>query len=69
MATLKTDTVSRGWLGLGVLLIALELVFLYEAMAADMGGYQKIFAVLAGLSILCFAALLYAVALVFYGWD
>ncbi|MGA8905478.1 MAG: hypothetical protein WB661_10785 [Candidatus Bathyarchaeia archaeon] len=54
---------------MAVLLIILEFAFLYEAMVADMGGYEKIFAAFAGLAILCFAALLYAASVVFYGWD
>jgi len=65
----KTDNVSRGWVALAVLLIILEFAFLDEAMVADMGGYEKIFAAFAGLAILCFAALLYAASVVFYGWD
>lgn len=54
---------------LAVVLIAFELVFIYEAILADWGGLQKIFGVFAGLAILCFAALLYAVAVVLYGWE
>lgn len=65
----KTNNISRGWVALAVLLIILEFAFLYEAMIADMGGYEKIFAAFAGLAILCFAALLYAASVVFYGWD
>lgn len=65
----KTDNISRDWVALAVLLIILEFAFLYEAMVADMGGYEKIFAAFAGLAILCFAALLYAASVVFYGWD
>ena len=49
-------------------LIGLEFIFLYEAMIADMGGHERVFAAFAGLAILCFAALLYAVAVVLYGW-
>lgn len=65
----KTDNISPGWVALAVFLIILEFAFLYEAMVADMGGYEKIFAAFAGLAILCFAALLYAASVVFYGWD
>ena len=54
---------------MAVLLIVLEFAFLYEAMIADMGGYERIFAAFAGLAVLCFAALLYAASVVFYGWD
>jgi hypothetical protein len=65
----RTDNVSRSWIGLAGILIVLEFIFLYEAMIADMGGNERFFAVLAGLAILCFAALLYAAAVVLYGWD
>ena len=65
----KTNNISRGWVALAVLLIVLEFAFLYEAMIADMGGYERIFAAFAGLAVLCFAALLYAASVVFYGWD
>jgi hypothetical protein len=54
---------------LAVFLIAFESVFVCEAMFADWGGLQRIFGVFAGLAILCFAALLYAVAVVLYGWE
>jgi hypothetical protein len=54
---------------LAVFLIAFESVFVCEAMLADWGGLQRIFGVFAGLAILCFAALLYAVAVVLYGWE
>ena len=50
-------------------LIGLEFIFLYEAMIADIGGHERFFAAFAGLTILCFAALLYAAAVVLYGWD
>jgi len=65
----RTDNVSRSWVGLACVLIGLEFIFLYEALNADMGGHERFFAVFAGLAILCFAALLYAVAVVLYGWD
>jgi hypothetical protein len=69
MANSNRDVSSRGWLVLAVFLIAFESIFVYEAMFADWGGFQKIFGVFAGLAILCFAALLYAVAVVLYGWE
>jgi len=69
MANANLGVSSRGWLVLAVVLIAFELVFIYEAILADWGGLQKIFGVFAGLAILCFAALLYAVAVVLYGWE
>jgi len=51
------------------MLAILELAFLYEAMLADVAGYEKIFGIFAGLAILCFAAILYLAVVVFYGWD
>lgn len=69
MGDMKQQTFSRTWLALAGVLTALEVVFLYEAMLADMADYQKIFGVFVGLAILCFAALLYAVTVVFYGWS
>jgi hypothetical protein len=65
---LKAETVSRGWLALAGMLIVFEVLFLYEAMIADMGGYQRIFGVFAGLAILSFAALLYSISTLIYGW-
>jgi hypothetical protein len=65
---LKTETVSRGWLALAGVLIVFEVLFLYEAMTADMGGYQRMFGVFAGLAILSFAALLYSISTLIYGW-
>ena len=69
MSDLKADNISRGWLALAGLLIIIEFASLYQARVADVSGYERVFAVFAGLSVLCFAALLYAVAEVFYGWD
>jgi hypothetical protein len=69
MTSLKVDNISRGWIALAASLIILEFVFLYEATVGDMGGYERIFAAFAGLAILCFAALLYAASVVFYGWK
>ncbi len=66
---MKAGALSRSWLVLAGALIILELVFVYEAMLADLAGSQKIFGVFVGLAILCFAALLYAVSVVFYGWG
>jgi hypothetical protein len=65
----RTDDVSRSWVALADVLIGLESIFLYEAIIADMGEHERFFAAFAGLAILCFAALLYAVAVVLYGWD
>lgn len=65
----RIDNVSRSWVALAGVLIGLEFIFLYEAMIADMGGHERFFAAFAGLAILCFAALLYAAAVVLYGWD
>lgn len=66
MKGLKTRTVSWGWLGVTAVLMILELLFVYEAMLADMSGLQRVFGVFIGLAILCFAALLYALKVVFY---
>lgn len=66
MNDLKPAQLSRGWFVLTGVLIALELLFLYEAMQADLAGYQKIFGVFVGLAILCFAALAYSFKVVFY---
>lgn len=69
MSDLKTENISRGWVALAGLLIIIELASMYEAVVADLSGYERVFAAFAGLSVFCFAALLYAVAEVFYGWD
>jgi hypothetical protein len=66
MKDFDTKTVSWGWLGLTCLLMILELLFVYEAMLADMSDLQRVFGVFIGLAILCFGALLYAVKVVFY---
>lgn len=66
MTRLKAREVSAGWLMLAALLIILELVFIYEAVSADMAGNQRIFGVFLGLAILCFAAFLYEVKVIFY---
>jgi hypothetical protein len=66
---LKAVSLSKGWLVLAGALIILEILFLYEAIIADMAGLQRIFGVFAGIAILCFAALLYSVSVVFYGWK
>ncbi len=63
---MKTEPLSRGWLLLAGVLMAFELLFIYEAMLADIGGYQRIFGVFLGLAILCFASILYAVKVIFY---
>jgi len=66
---LKAVSLSKGWLVLAGVLIILELLFLCEAVIADMAGLQRIFGVFAGVAILCFAALLYSVSVIFYGWK
>lgn len=66
MKDLETGTISWGWLGLMSALIILELLFVYEAMLADLSGLQRVFGVLIGLAVLCFAALLYALRVIFY---
>lgn len=66
---MKVGALSRSWFALAGLLIILELVFVYEAMLADLADSQRIFGVFVGLAMLCFAALLYAVSVVFYGWG
>jgi len=66
---MKTTTLSHSWLGLAGALTLLELIFVYEAMQADLADYQKIFGVFVGLAILCFAALLYSIKAVFYDED
>ena len=66
MISLKTGALSYSWIVLACVLIALELMLLYEAMQADLAGYQKIFGVFVGLAILCFAALAYSFKVVFY---
>jgi hypothetical protein len=65
---LEEKNVSQGWVGVAGVLVALELFLLYEAVIADIAGLQRIMGVFAGLAILCFAALLYSVSSVFYGW-
>lgn len=63
---MKTTTLPRSWFALTALLTVLELFFLYEAMQADFGESQKVFGVFVGLAIICFAAMLYTVKVVFY---
>jgi len=60
------ETVSWGWVGLVGVLVVLELLFVYEAMLADLSGFQRVFGVFIGLAVLCFAALLYACRVIFY---
>jgi hypothetical protein len=69
MDNLKAEKISGGWIALAGMLIIIEFASVYEAIQADSGGYERIFAVFAGLSILCFAALLYAASVIFYGWS
>ena len=63
---MKSTTVSASWLALACLLVLLEVIFLYEAMLADMVGLERVFGVFVGLALLCFAGLLYAVFVVVY---
>jgi len=63
---LKLVALPRSWLVLAGIITILELLFLYEAMIADLAGYQKIFGVFLGLAVLCFAALVYVAKVVFY---
>ena len=63
---MKTGALSYSWIVLACVGIALGLVVRYEAMQADLAGYQKIFGVFVGLAILCFAALAYSFKVVFY---
>lgn len=66
MAEVKSTTVSTSWLALVCVLVLLEVIFLYEAMLADMAGLERVFGVFVGLALLCFAGLLYAVSVVVY---
>ncbi|HUK50265.1 MAG TPA: hypothetical protein VLV18_04455 [Terriglobales bacterium] len=66
---MKTTRLSSGWLVLAGAIVALELLFIYEAMIADLADYQRIFGVFAGLAILCFSALLFSVSETMYGWG
>ena len=65
---MKAVSLSKSWLVLAGVLIILELLFVSEAIIADLTGLQRIFGVFTGIAILCFAALLYSVSVVFYGW-
>lgn len=69
MRIAKATTLSRSWLWLAGSVTILELVFIYEAIQADLAGYQKIFGVFVGLAILCFATLLYSIKTAFYDSD
>jgi hypothetical protein len=60
---------SRTWLVLAGILAALEVIFIVEAILADMNGLQRIFGVFVGLAILAFGVLLFAASIVFYGWS
>ncbi len=62
----KICRVSRSWLVLAGVIILLESIFIYEALLADLADQQRMFGVFAGLAILCFAALLYEMKVVFY---
>jgi len=66
LAEVKSTTVSTSWLALVCVLVLLEVIFLYEAMLADMAGLERVFGVFVGLALLCFAGLLYAVSVVVY---
>lgn len=66
---MSTSALPKGWLALAGVLVVLEVVFVFEAMMADFADYQRMFGVFAGLAILCFAALLYSVSVITYGWD
>ena len=65
----RKNSITRGWIALAAFLLAFEFAAVNEAIIADSGGYQRIFGVFAGISILCFGALLYAVSVIFYGWS
>ncbi len=67
--TVIETALPQSWLALAALLVILELLFVYEAQLADASGLQRVFGVFAGLGILCFAALLYAVSSIYYGWS
>jgi hypothetical protein len=69
LSVLKPAGISRVWLTLAAALVLFEIVFLYEAISADAAGLQRIFGVFAGLATLCFAALLYSVSSIIYGWE
>lgn len=62
----KSTTVPTSWLALTCVLALLEVIFLYEAILADMVGLERVFGVFVGLALLCFAGLLYAVSIVVY---
>jgi hypothetical protein len=66
MTSLTTRTLARSWVALTGLLLLLEVIFLSEAMLANLSGLQKVFGVFLGLAILSFAGLLYSMKVVFY---
>jgi len=51
---------------LAVVLVLFELLFLYEAMLADLSELQRVFSVFLGLAVLCCAGLLYSLKVAFY---
>ncbi len=63
------DEISRGWHAITIVLAIFEAIFLYEAVLADVAGYQRVFGVFVGLAVLSYGVLLYATSLVFYGWS
>ena len=66
MANSGKRTLARSWLTLAVVLVLFELLFLYEAMLADLSELQRVFSVFLGLAVLCCAGLLYSLKVAFY---
>jgi hypothetical protein len=66
MADSEKRTLASSWLVLASVLIVFELVFLYEAILADLSELQRVFSVFFGLAVLCLAGLVYTIKVVFY---
>ena len=66
MTITRPPVFSRSWILLAAAVTLLEFVFIYEAIQADLAGYQRIFGVFVGLAILCFGTLVYAIKTSFY---
>jgi cytochrome c biogenesis protein CcdA len=66
MADLEKRTLARSWIFLAGVLTVFELIFLCEAILADLSELQRVFSVFLGLAVVCLAGLLYTLKVVFY---
>ena len=66
MSVPRSASVSKVWVALLIVFMAIEIAFLFEAYTSGLVGLERVFGIFTGLALLTFAIILYAGRLIFY---